>query len=290
MPRFRFNARAAFLTYAQCPLDKNTFMEHALTVFRASYVLVCEETHADGNKHLHALLQWDRKVDTRNERYFDIDSFHPNIQACRSIRDTTRYIKKDGDWVESGSIEESTNYFNMARGMEHEEWINYCMLNKVQLGYCHLVWEMIHDSNTTTEFETKEEWIGEPLRSMTWDMLYDGKPLWIKGETGMGKTSWAKLHAPKPTLMVNQIVSLKQFKPCLHQSIIFDDMSFTHIPREAQIFILDTHNPRQIHCRNSNAQIPAGIPKIFTSNVEIFSEDPAIARRVSKRVFTRPFQ
>src|SRR6187431_2879050 len=115
MPTFRFNARAAFITYPQCSLDKESLANHAISVWRVSYVLVSKELHADGHAHLHALLKWDKKFDTRNERYFDIDSFHPNVQACKSIVKTSQYIKKDGDWMEKGEV--NTSNYDLARGM-----------------------------------------------------------------------------------------------------------------------------------------------------------------------------
>lgn len=103
--------------------------------------------------------------------------------------------------------------------------------------------------------------------------------LW--GESGIGKTSYARAILPT-ALVVSHLDALREYDPQLHGGIIFDDMSFLHMPRTAQIHLLDIDYERQIHCRYSCAVIPANTKKIFTSNVKhIFLEnDAAISRRV----------
>lgn len=60
-------------------------------------------------------------------------------------------------------------------------------------------------------------------------------------------------------------------------------MDIRHWPRTSQIHLLDFDNPRAIHLRHVVATIPAGIPKIFTSNNDIVDlSDPAIRRRIYK--------
>jgi len=105
------------------------------------------------------------------------------------------------------------------------------------------------------------------------------------GKAGCGKTTFVKHFAPKPALFVTHIDTLKQFNKHYHKSIIFDDMSFSHWPRETQIAIVDKEQPRAIHIRYGVAEIPAGIPKYFTANRFPFQpNDGAIERRI--RVIT----
>jgi len=114
-------------------------------------------------------------------------------------------------------------------------------------------------------------------------ILKPPKPFVLWGESGCGKTTLARCLLPK-ALIVSHIDDLASYSDN-HCGIIFDDMSFKHIPREAQIHLLDTDLPRSIHVRYKTALIPANTPKIFTTNEEcglIFSmPDEAIARRVS---------
>lgn len=103
----------------------------------------------------------------------------------------------------------------------------------------------------------------------------------LVGPSGVGKTSYVRSKFPE-ALMVSHMDDLLQFDPTYHTAIIFDDMSFTHMPRTAQIHLVDQDDDRSIHCRYQTAFIPAGTMKIFTTNVEnIFDlTDEAIKRRV----------
>jgi len=111
------------------------------------------------------------------------------------------------------------------------------------------------------------------------------KSVVLIGRAGTGKTTAAKLFAPKPALFVTHLDILKQFKPEYHKSIIFDDCSFAHLPRETNIFLADRQDARAIHIRYGIATIPAGVFKWFTGNRFPFqTNDAAIERRIE--VFT----
>lgn len=105
----------------------------------------------------------------------------------------------------------------------------------------------------------------------------------IWGDSGIGKTCFAKALLPG-ALLVSHQDDLLHFKKEKHNGIIFDDMEFGHHPRTSQIHYVDTDDDRSLHCRYQCAFIPAGTPKIFTSNTKdgkIFDlDDPAIRRRV----------
>lgn len=123
------------------------------------------------------------------------------------------------------------------------------------------------------------------IEDFEWDPIKDWSKchiLW--GESQIGKTQFALAHFKNPKL-VRHLDDLKDFDQDEHDGIVFDDMSFNHLPRETQIHILDIENPSSIHCRFFNALIPAYTKKIFTTNVEdgnIFGlMDDAIFNRVT---------
>lgn len=120
----------------------------------------------------------------------------------------------------------------------------------------------------------------EPL--MTLQLPNDMTSLWVKGRSGVGKTTFALTISIKPALFVRHLDTLREFRSGYHKTIIFDDMSFCHLPRQAQIELVDRFHPQQIHIRYTVVNLPAGIPKIFLSNDIIFTYDPAIMRRVTK--------
>jgi len=114
-----------------------------------------------------------------------------------------------------------------------------------------------------------------------WEYPDNIRSVVLRGPSGVGKTCFAKFLLPT-ALFVSHLDSLGKYDDSVHRGIIFDDMSFTHLHREAQIHLLDYDEPRNIHIRYATAHIPAHTPKIFTTNRDyIFLEnDPAIERRV----------
>lgn len=122
------------------------------------------------------------------------------------------------------------------------------------------------------------------LSSFRWEAPEPLTSLILWGEPGIGKTEFAKALLPN-ALFCSHLDDLRLFDAGVYSGIIFDDMSFSHMPRTAQIHIADFDNPRSIHIRYTVARIPRNTPKIFTTNVAggaIFSlEDGAIARRLT---------
>lgn len=121
----------------------------------------------------------------------------------------------------------------------------------------------------------------------SWQTLgnYDyRKSLILWGESGIGKTEFAKTLLPD-ALFVSHIDDLILFNDTQYHGLIFDDMSFTHLPRESQIHLCDIDNGRSIHVRYQTAFIPSNTKKIFTTNILngacFNTQDSAIKRRLS---------
>jgi len=93
-PTFRFQAQTIFLTYAQCTLTKEELLEKLNLLFEIKDYCIALELHSDGHPHLHAFLKLERKIHKRTPDFADIDGYHPNITAPRSIKAVITYIKK----------------------------------------------------------------------------------------------------------------------------------------------------------------------------------------------------
>lgn len=91
------------------------------------------------------------------------------------------------------------------------------------------------------------------------------KALVLKGKPNGGKTKYAKTFFKNP-LLVRHPDKLKQFDELAHDGIIFDDMSYGHWPRESVIHLMDLEEDTDINVKNSMVTIPAGTPRIFTTN------------------------
>nr|QNG62401.1 C1 [Tomato apical leaf curl virus] len=113
---FRLQGKSIFLTYPKCPLIPLfviDYLFHLLNDFKITYARVCQETHQDGELHLHCLVQLDEKFSTRNPRFFDItdpnreSTYHPNAQIPRRDADVADYIAKGGVFEERGLLRAS---------------------------------------------------------------------------------------------------------------------------------------------------------------------------------------
>lgn len=282
MPSF-FNGKKVCLTYAQ---SEFTSKEDLLAFFdslgEVKFYIISRELHQDGNPHYHCAIEFKRAI-RGGCRIFDFQGRHPNLSPPRNWAAWCVYCRKeDFDRIESEEeVETTTSLITQINNFNDEiEWMNYCATNNITFQYATWFWNRCkNDVNTITE-ETEiagEMWHSLQRFAFVPDTMHC---LVLRGPTGCGKTTWAKKNMPKPCLFVSHIDDLKKFRTSYHKSIIYDDVNFSHYPRESQIHVADFHNPRSIHCRHSVAHIPAGIPKCFTTNGEpLLLSDPAIKRR-----------
>jgi len=295
---FQLNARTLLLTWPRCDLPLEE-LQSFLQSFDPVYTCVSSERHEDGSLHRHAVVQFSKPFRTRNSACFDFKGSHPNIQGAKKPAAALEYVKKDGDFIEKGdwvekckgrqrnseeSIPNESTIKAKATDLELVDFLIWAATVKVQYAPQIHAALRLDDSFTLKEVEEninflKPEFIQILKDSPDWDFA---KALIIQGVSGCGKSHYAKSLAPKPALWVTHIEVLRRFKPGYHKSIIFDDCSFKHLPRETQIHLVNYHDPVAIHCRYNPANIPAGIPRLFTCNQDCLDySDPAIARRIS---------
>jgi hypothetical protein len=89
---FNISARQYFLTYPKCEMPKQRLSEALHTLLPVEYLLIAQETHEDGSPHLHAFVRCTKKVGFRNQNKLDVDGYHPNIQAAKSIAASVKYL------------------------------------------------------------------------------------------------------------------------------------------------------------------------------------------------------
>lgn len=111
---------------------------------------------------------------------------------------------------------------------------------------------------------TKDDFQPEAVQAVEAVPL-DKKVIVISGLPDIGKTKLAKTLFKKP-LFCSHTDKLKSFDPSTHDAIIFDDCSFGHWPRESVIHLFDVEEERDINVKNSMVTIPAGTPRVFTTN------------------------
>lgn len=284
---FRFDSQTFFLTYPQAgDLTIQEIHEHLESIRPLAWARIAKELHQDGSPHFHAVGKFSTRFASRNPRVFDICGKHPNIQPVRSIRSSLNYVAKDGEFVDFGTIPFSAvaefDIMAAAQTLSEVDYWKACMRAGIGYMYAKQFWDM-HKRNKASEIpESYEGDISRESLELLCQNYHPTRSTVVVGPTGAGKTSWAKRVCPKPALWVRHLDVLRAFRPGYHKSIIFDDMSFKHLPRETQIHITDWNDEAHIHCRYGHAVIPPGVTKIFTANEYPFSEDAAIERRVYK--------
>jgi len=117
---FRFNAKNAFLTYAQCPLDPEYVGNFILAIRPCLYVHVVREKHQDGNHHLHCLVQWIDKFNFRQPDRFDVDGYHPNIQPARDVASVDEYLAKS--LPENPTIHDEFIHGSLSTNRKDNKW------------------------------------------------------------------------------------------------------------------------------------------------------------------------
>jgi len=105
-PQFRIQTSTLFLTYAQCPITKETLLQELHELFAISEYAIAQEHHSDGHMHLHAFLKLETKIHKRDATFADVQGYHPNITSPRSVKAVINYVMKDGHYIASDGIKE----------------------------------------------------------------------------------------------------------------------------------------------------------------------------------------
>lgn len=266
---FRLSNKKVHLTY-KGHLDNQNLIAHLTTV--------CGElqwwslVHELGGKevaynHTHVALAALKKIDTRNERFFDFEDVHPNIKVLSTadaVRNAWLYHEKDpvALWRSDTSPINGEGFY---WGIIHaDSLLDAVKHSGVQVKTVQDIRALRNDKGreqVIPEIENEGKWVIEP--PSYWNTLY------VHGKTGVGKTRWALSQFEKP-LLVSHMEGLKQFSPMKHDGIVFDDMCFndhTKFDVGMLINLFDWEIPRTIKVMYGSVEIPAHTKKILTSNL-----------------------
>lgn len=87
--RFRVQRKGFFLTYPQsADLTKDQVLAHLSSLGVIDACSIGQEQHQDGTPHIHAVVLYKSKINSRNQRLFDIGDRHPHI-SNRPVNNST---------------------------------------------------------------------------------------------------------------------------------------------------------------------------------------------------------
>jgi hypothetical protein len=248
-----------------------------------TYLCYGKEVGEQGTPHLQGYIQFASRIRlTTAKTRMGISRLH--LEPCRgSDEDNRNYCSKDGDFIEFG-VSVAIARQRVGGQCDYQALIQQIQdgtiasLRDIPVAFPKL-WLKHHTAIEKTYFMFRKPEARPYYGPFRWSVEHDwNTSLHLWGAAGIGKTAYARTLLPK-ALFVSHIDQLKAYNADF-DGIIFDDMAFLHLPREAQIHLLDVDNGRAIHVRYGIAFIPPRTKKLFLSNLpDIFLNDPAINRR-----------
>ena len=106
--RFQLNTKTLFLTYPQNETSKETAMERIVEAWKPEWAIVCQESHQDGNHHLHACVRLPKPINFKSASFADfVAGAHGNYATAKGISASIKYVKKAGNWCVHGVLPEN---------------------------------------------------------------------------------------------------------------------------------------------------------------------------------------
>lgn len=223
---FRFQAVTLYATYPQCPTTKERVRDNVLKEFgdKLEYWIVCSEKHEDGSDHIHLLIKFKSKIDRHTADFADCLSkdpsgknYHGNYQSAKNVHDVIKYIKKDGNFIDSGNLPEQKVKLSTAIATAIREGKSLRDVDRLDPGYTLNNLKKIKEYFSLME-EFKEEDENKNLKKLQLPMVIPGlnpevqpivdwcndnfyqrnrairtPQLWIKAPIRCGKTTWLQM-------------------------------------------------------------------------------------------------
>lgn len=296
-----------FLTYSQTGYDKERVASALRTKGTIKRMIVANETHEDGGRHVHALVEFDRAKDVR-PNYFDLGSEHPNIGIWVNRNQTyDSWFVNHWDYCQKEDL--SPIIIGTRPSVERKRKRDEVFKTAVDLAKTSSVEAAMHYllENATYETVTKYQNVAgamhvirlkanqvvNPPRGLDTfknvpEIPANWRNIFLTGPTNYGKTQLARALLPEATVVSHR----NQLTLCdFSKGIIFDDFDVSHWPPAAVIHLLDWDEPRGIDVKHNHVIIPPKTRKIVTFNRELWEWAPkecpssqfdAIKRRITE--------
>lgn len=293
-PRFRYRGVRVFLTYPRCDLTVQELRDGLSTTLAGLDAplaiigyLAARERHQDGTPHLHALLHFERRLDTSDVRLFDVKGHHPNVKPARAYKNIIKYIKKGGDWVGDGTLAATPSIIELAEQGRVNEAIQefksryeqrFILQRNTVISNLHQIC-IDNQRNAPPAYDLEEFKLPSSVEAWRHNSA-NSLTLVLWGPGGTGKTSLARALLPDAfvTNSIEQLVSYSAWEG----GVIIDDHDFSSWNAVQITQLVDRQLYRTIRIRYTNILIPPRTPMIVCTNEpDVFMADlnGAISRR-----------
>jgi len=183
--KFNINSQSWFLTYPKLNKSKEealVLLQNKLAGKPYKGMVVCRELHKDGSPHIHAYVLLNERFNCRSERFWDLDGHHGDYQKARDITAVSKYIKKDGDFIEDGVIDWKEK---LDAKKAHRKYLGELMLKEGTT-----LKDLLHeDPSLALEAANLQKSLAACKQAMLEPCTTeDVKGIWLMGPAGVGKS------------------------------------------------------------------------------------------------------
>lgn len=324
----RIRVKNVFLTYSQVDekVTREYILKELSKKAKFSKYVIAKELHKDKGIHFHVVLNFNKQLN-HSMNFFDIKNpnkkgkaYHPNIKYAKPLWQKVLYcIKEDQNYLINGfsieqfkKLEESNSKNDLMaqvilkyREEGYNKALDYFLENstdKQRLRFTTKIMNILKTLNhiasriplPNAKFTLEDFYrvVGVENFFKVFDKKFGFGTIFLGGITGIGKSNYfeALLTAlGKKWVIVTDFEELKNYDLKLIDFIIFDDVDFKNYKTHEDFLKLFDHlKPTPIPCRHYDVVIPAGVGRIFLSNLSFYqvlekvglSNDEAIIRRV----------
>ena len=315
---FRISAKRIMLTYSQVntemsPEDVLEQLKNKPSLGRFNY-LIAKELHDDGGVHFHVVLINYTKFSIRSETLLDLEyqgtTYHGHYKPVKYYARAIEYVCKHNQYITDiehlidGRIcdERQLLFLEARRVGVDKALVNYTINNPKKAFPSTSVSSLKKNFKDVQEMENnlRDDLLTTPFKPENFNLqgalkewndnpdMHKNKALLLVGESGIGKTSYAKVfcasHGLKP-LFVNHREGFKRINSS-YDAVIIDDANLSQFEDTQILALLDNSAPKTLRVMYQSVRKKRGVVMIVLMNraqfkklYPIFTQD-AYARRV----------
>lgn len=228
--------------------------------------------------HTHFFFRTVKSLDRNSARTFDVDGVHPHIQKVSAELHEGRiyhiYHRKAPVklWQSNKFPQDPSLYHDQKKlraTIQRGTLLEACLSLGIELKSVNDV-RAIREERVPPAPAVSQYSEDDFSLKIEWWTMFDGRrtevdAIFMYGGTGFGKTERALACFKRP-LLCRSIDAARAFHPDRYDGIVFDDVSLRALSPEEKICLVDSRHNTEVSCRYSNASLPPGTKRIFTSN------------------------